>query len=192
MKNAIILHGKPDKAEYYDPQSRSASNAHWLPWIQSQLLKHDIAAATPEVPLAFDPQWELWCKEVERFDITPETLIVGHSCGAGFWVRWLSEHKDVKVGKVILVAPSLGIRWGDGGENFFNDFTIDPYLALRTRGFYIFNSDDDHESIHEAVAIIREKVPSTDYREFTKYGHFTEQSMGTDEFPELLEELLAP
>lgn len=192
MKNAIILHGKPSKEEYYDPAAPSMSNAHWIPWLQAQLLKNDIAAATPEVPLAYDPQWELWCKEVERFDITPTTLLVGHSCGAGFWVRWLSEHPDVKVGKVILIAPSLGKRWGDGGEHFFDGFKIDPYVALRTRGFYIFGSDNDHESILEAVKDIRDAVPSTDYREFKNYGHFTSSDMNSSEFPELLDELLAP
>ena len=107
MKNAIILHGKPDREEYYDPKAPSMSNAHWIPWLQGQLLKQDIWAITPEVPNAYNPDWKLWCKEVERFDITPETVLVGHSCGAGFWLRWLSEHKDVKVGKVVLVAPSL-------------------------------------------------------------------------------------
>jgi hypothetical protein len=33
MKNAIILHGGPDKQEYYDPETPSQSNMHWLPWL---------------------------------------------------------------------------------------------------------------------------------------------------------------
>jgi predicted alpha/beta hydrolase family esterase len=189
MKNAIILHGKPGKEEYYDPQIPSASNYHWIPWLQKQLIVKGIAAQTPEVPLAFDPQWGLWCKEVERFEITPETILVGHSCGGGFWVRWLSEHPDVKVGKVVLVAPSLGYRWGDGGEDFFEGFKIDPELASRTKGITIFNSDNDNEAIHQAVKEIREQSKGIDYREF-HLGHFTEGSMKTPEFPELLEELL--
>lgn len=108
MKNAIILHGQPSKEEYYDPERPSMSNAHWIPWLQGQLLKNDIAAATPEVPFAYEPEWELWKQEVERFEITPDTLIVGHSRGGEFWLRYLSENKDLSVGKVVLVAPSLG------------------------------------------------------------------------------------
>ncbi len=110
MRNAILLHGKPGKEEYYDSNYPSSSNAHWFPWLQKELIKRDIAAATPEVPLAFDPQYDLWVKEVDRYKITTETILVGHSCGGGFWVRYLSEHPKVHAGKVVLVAPSLAIR----------------------------------------------------------------------------------
>lgn len=187
MKNAIILHGKPDKKEYYDPKAPSMSNAHWIPWLQGQLLKHDVWAATPEVPSAYKPDWKLWCKEVERFDITPETIIVGHSCGAGFWLRWLSEHKDKKVGKVVLVAPSLGYGWDS--DYFFEGFKLDPDLVSRTAGITIFNSDNDHEGILKAVKEIREQVSGVNYKEF-HLKHFTIGSMKTPEFPELVDECL--
>lgn len=189
MKNAILLHGKPSKEEYYDPTFPSCSNYHWFPWLQKQLLVKDIKADTPEVPMAFDPQWELWCKEVERFEMTPDTMLVGHSCGGGFWVRYLSEHKDLKVGKVILVAPSLGLSWGPGGEKFFEGFTIDPELVSRTKGVTIFASDNDDPAILQAVKEIREKVLGITYKEF-HLGHFTHKDMQTNEFPELLEELV--
>jgi hypothetical protein len=84
MKNAIILHGGPDKDEYYRANEPSESNKHWIPWLQAQLLKKEIAAATPEIPRSYDRNWLTWHKEVERFDITPETILVGHSTGAGF------------------------------------------------------------------------------------------------------------
>ena len=92
MRNAIILHGEPSKEEYYDPTAPSMSNAHWLPWLQARLQKNDIAAITPEIPFAYEPDWGLWKKEVERYDIGPETIIVGHSRGGDFWLRWLSEN----------------------------------------------------------------------------------------------------
>lgn len=188
MKNAIILHGKPSREEYYDPQAHSMSNAHWIPWMQGQLLKHDIWAATPEIPDAFNPQYGLWCKEFERFDVTPDTILVGHSCGAGFLVKWLSLHKDVRVGKVVLVAPSLAKNWDDRG--FFSDFEIDSDLASRTDKLTIFNSSNDHDGIQVAVKEIRDKITNIEYVEFKKYGHFCESDMGTVEFPELRDHLL--
>ena len=190
MKNAVILHGKPDKQEYYDPAMPNMSNSHWIPWLQAQLIKKDVAAATPEVPFAYDPQWDIWCKEVERFEITPDTILVGHSCGGGFWLRWLSEHKDVYVGNVVLVAPSLGYSWGDGGENFFDNFNLDSELASRANRFTIFYSDNDHDGIKKTVEEIREKVHGVEFREFHNYGHFCFEDLGTAEFPELLDELL--
>lgn len=164
------------------------SNSHWLPWIQSQLIKHDIWAATPEVPNAYQPDWDLWCKEVERFDITSETIVIGHSCGAGFWLRWLSEHKDVKVAKAILIAPSQGYGWG-GDDYFFEHFKIDTELTSRT-DLVIFCSDNDKEGIQRSVQEIKDILPDAKFREFHDYGHFTYGSMGTQEFPELLEEAL--
>lgn len=189
IKNAIILHGKPGEEEYYDPKFPSPSNFHWLPWLQKQLLVKDIKADTPEVPYAFDPRWDLWVKEVERFDINSETILVGHSCGAGFWVRYLSEHPELKVGKVILVAPSLNPEqtWG---KKFFS-FEIDSSLTDRVKELVIFNSTDDGEGIQESVRIIRKALPNTTYREFKNMGHFTHLSMSSAEFPELFEECLS-
>jgi predicted alpha/beta hydrolase family esterase len=190
LKNAIILHGKPSEEEYYSSDNPSESNSHWLPWLQNQLLIRDIAAATPEVPKSFKPDWDMWCREVERFEITVETIIVGHSCGGGFWVRYLSEHPELKVGKVVLVAPWLDPD-GDETGSFF-EFDIDPKLAERTQGITIFHSDNDMGNVHKSVAMLREKIENIDYREFHGYGHFCEENMHTVEFPELLKEVLAP
>lgn len=187
MRNAIILHGQPGKEEYYDPDRPSMSNAHWIGWLQGQLLKNDIAAATPEVPLAYDPQWELWKQEVERFDIKPDTILVGHSRGGDFWLKYLSENKDLKVGKVVLVAPSLGFLSKNG--NAFGKFELDPKLVSRTDGITIFNSDNDSESILQSVDVIRKTITDIGYKEF-HLKHFTYGSMGTEKFPELLDELL--
>ncbi len=95
----------PSRDEYYDPKRASQSNEHWLPWLQRQLLLQDILAYTPEMPKSYDPDWPVWVREFERYDIGPETILVGHSCGAGFLVKYLSLHPELTVGKVVLVAP---------------------------------------------------------------------------------------
>ncbi len=189
MKNAILLHGGPSKEEYYDPKMPSMSNAHWFPWLQGQLLKHNISAVTPEVPHSFDRNWSTWLKEFERFDITPETILVGHSTGGGFIVKYLSINPTVKVGKVILVAPWLDPD-KEHTKNFFDDFEIDPDFGARTKGVTIFNSDNDQASVLKTVKILRDKVKNVDYREFSGKGHFTERDLNSKEFPELLEELI--
>jgi len=187
MKNAIILHGKPGQQEYYDPVAPSPSNAHWLPWLQKQLQIRGFAAHTPEVPESWNPQYDLWRTEFERYDITPETLLVGHSCGGGFLVRWLSEHPDVHADKTVLVAPSLGLDWE--GSDFF-EFSIDPKIAERTAGLVIFGSDTDRPAIKEAITTFRNTINGAQYREFPGYRHFCLNDLGTAEFPELRDELL--
>lgn len=188
MKNAIILHGLPSKKEYYSNKYPSASNSHWLPWLQKQLMIHDIKADTPEVPNVYDPKWELFVREVERFDITPETVLVGHSMGAGFWVRYLSEHPDIFVDKVILVAPWLNLNH-EYDLTFF-DFEIDPVIVSHANKFIIFASDNDQQSVQDSVTFLQDKIPTAIFTTFHNYGHFTLRSMQTDAFPELLESIL--
>jgi len=185
--NAIILHGMPDPGdeEYYNPQFPSASNSHWIPWLQKQLMIKDIPTQTPEMPQSWKPDYELWRKEFERYDITPDTILVGHSCGGGFIVRWLSEHKDVRVNSVLLVAP-----WIDPNRrnttDFF-DFEIDPALADRTKQLTIYGSDNDTADVQLSAYTLIDTIKGTIYREFKGYGHFTKEAMGTDQFPKLLE-----
>ncbi len=178
----------PHKEEYFDPKEPSLSNMHWFPWLQKQLIINGIIAQTPEIPNSYNPNYEIWKKEFERFDINSDTILVGHSCGGGFLVRWLSENKEINVGKVILVAPWID-PFRDDTTDFF-DFKIDPDLVKRTKGITVFESDDDYESIQESIKILKEKIQGLKNKEFHQYGHFTYKSMGVLEFPELLEELI--
>lgn len=189
MKNAIIIHGKPTKEEFYDKSTPSESNAHWLAWLQSQLIKRDIPTVTPEMPRPYQPKWDEWVREMERYDIGPETMLVGHSCGGGFLVRYLSERPKLHVGKVVLVAP-----WLDPDETIkgdFFDFQIDSKLAGRTDGLVVYCADNDMGNVLKSVAEIRQKIDGVQYREFKGYKHFCYEDMGTEKFPELLSELLS-
>lgn len=189
MKNAVILHGGPSKEEYYDPDAPSMSNAHWIPWLQAQFLKHDIPSATPEVPHSYIRDWKMWKGEVERHDIGPETILVAHSTGAGFFVKYLSVNKNLHVGRVVFVAPFMDperrVNLG-----FFHDYKLDGDMSIRTKGMTIFNSDDDDKDIQQSVAFLRKNIAGIGYREFHNYGHFCYGNLKTDKFPELLEEAL--
>lgn len=178
----------PDKKEYYSSEYPSASNFQWLPWLQKQLLIKDIYAVTPEMPHAYLPDYPIWKREFERFDLTPDTILVGHSCGGGFLVRFLSENKNVKVGKVVLVAPWLDPN-RDLNNDFF-DFEINPELVSQTRGITIFNSSDDDDDIQISVSELRDKIKDIKYVEFKNYGHFISDVLAKKGFPELLEETL--
>jgi predicted alpha/beta hydrolase family esterase len=189
MKNAIIIHGKPGKKEYYSDEYPVSSNFAWIPWLQKQLIINDIKTDTPEMPHAYEPQYKIWKTEFERFDITPETILVGHSCGGGFLLRWLSENKEIKVGKVILVAPWIDPE-KENKYDFFRDFEIDPDFTQRTSETVVFTSDNDFESCRESASIVSRTSPEVRVVTFEGYGHFIPSHMGTDIFLELLEEIL--
>jgi predicted alpha/beta hydrolase family esterase len=190
MKTAILIHGWPDKKEYFDPSLPSSSNRHWLPWLQQQLSINGILAQTPEMPEAWEPRYEKWKETFEQFDVNENTTLVGHSCGAGFLIRWLSENKT-KVGPVMLVAP-----WLDPGHeervhvaDFF-DFVIDPALSDRTDGVSIFISEDDEPAMLKSVEMLEKTLKGCRTIGFKGRGHFVTESMKNDEFPELLKEIL--
>ncbi len=183
MNNAIILHGKPNRESADIPGFRPSA-FHWLPWLRGELMSRAIHAVTPDVPNAWVPDYAAWQQEFERHPVNATTLLVGHSCGGGFILRWLSEHTEVRVARVLLVAPWLDPAREETTDFF--DFAIDPTLSRRTDGVVVFVSDDDHASIHASVAIIMKSLVGTGLREFVGRGHFC-----TDEFPELLSEALA-
>lgn len=183
MNHAVILHGMPSKEEYYDSAQDSPSNAHWLPWLQRELCIRDILTQTPEMPVPFNPSYTYWKQEFERQEINNSTILIGHSYGAGFLVRWLGE-SDVSVQKLVLVAPWID-RGNEHGDQF--DFAIDTSLVSKTTaGIDILYSTNDDKSIGITVEFLRTHLSSARYHEFVNYGHFCLGDMSTREFPELL------
>jgi predicted alpha/beta hydrolase family esterase len=188
MKTAVIVHGTPEKEEFYDPKIPSSSNHHWIPWLQKQLIVRDIATHTPEMPKAFAPDYPTWRKEFERFDIDERSILVGHSCGGGFLIRWLTEHPERRFSTVVLVAPWLD-PFRRKTTDFF-EFEIDPNLSNRAVRFTIFNSDNDMKEVLESARVLKGTLKNVVTREFRNYGHFCLEDLKTEAFPELLQEIL--
>ncbi len=188
MNQVILIHGAPeDEREYYEYPD-SPSNAHWFPWIQKELCKHEVISVAPEMPKPYDPFYEDWVKVFEQFKISNETTVIGHSCGAGFLLRYFSEHSNLVVKKIILVAPWIDPEPKELSTDFFG-FTFDSDLSKRI-SLSIFTSTDDYDPCIKSLAIIEKELPNVNYHRFTDKGHFVDSSLGTKAFPELLEEIL--
>lgn len=188
MKQAIIFHGMPSKEEYMDDKYPSASNSHWLPWLQKQLLIKGWHVHTPEIKDVYEPTYEAYLKELSRYELDEETSLVGHSCGGGFLVRFLTENPNIKLAKVILVAPWLNTDgWSD--TKMF-DFDVDSGITDRCGELIIINSTDDMDTVQETVALLRDKVKDVHYIEHEGKGHYTLGSLGSEAFPEVYQELV--
>lgn len=188
MKQVILIHGLPDKEEVLGDIWPSPSNSHWFPWIQKELTKRDILCQTLEMPRSYDPIYKDHERVLNQMEISNETILVGHSCGGGFLLRFLSEHKDLNPKKLILVAPWIDpekyLKELNKNSDFF-DFEIDPSLANRTE-IHLMYSEDDEKYILDSVEKIKEKLPDINLHEFSDKGHFTEPDLKGKEFPELL------
>ena len=125
-------------------------------------------------------------KIIENFKIDSNTTLVGHSCGGGFLLRYLSEYPDLKPKRVILVAPWID---PDGFlKNGMFDFSIDENIVEKTSGITIFSSTNDMTEVQDSIKTLISKIKSIKVKEFKDMGHFCYEDMHTDVFPELLAE----
>lgn len=186
MKTAIIIHGRPDKEEYFDDAQPKPTEAHWLPWLKESLEAQGFLVFVPAMPVPYEPVYEDWKREFERFPLDSDTVLIGHSRGGAFLLRFISDH-DVRVGKVFLIAPS--ITPNHPVEVGFSEFRIDPHAVAKTNGVAVFYSTDDEEGILQSVAKIQSQLPNVVVKKFSDRGHFTTED-GVTEFPELLQEIV--
>lgn len=188
MKTAIIIHGMPTKEEFDTAPCQSCQ--HWLPWLKEKLDEQKIATIIPEMPTPYAPVYTQWRDTFEQILSTEEIVLVGHSGGGGFLVRWISEQNE-KVGKVVLVAPWIDPDHSDREHvtDFF-DFEIDPHLVAKTNGITVFISDDDDIPMLRTVEKLEKCITGLRIIRKTDMGHFTKTD-GISEFPELLKEIVS-
>lgn len=105
MRSAVIVHGKPTRERYENPAEPKPHVANWLPWLGEQLEDAGIQVSIPAMPLPYFPVYEDWKRVFEVIPRTSDGLLIGHSAGAEFLLRWLSENRDEQAGKLVLVAP---------------------------------------------------------------------------------------
>ncbi len=88
--------------------------------------------------------------------------------------------------RVFLVAPWINPGSEEDTGDFF-DITVDAELASRTNELVIINSDDDHHSIQQTAALLRDQIKGSRYVELHGCGHFYDDRRM--QFPELAKEL---
>ncbi len=186
MNRAILIPGMPDKEDYYNPDSTDCeSNRHWFPWLQLKLCQKDILTQALEMPHPYDPNYIEWKIEFDRYSPDENTLLVGHSCGGGFLIRWLSENPDKKVGKVVLVAPWIDIEGRSPNMFLFN--LRNDIVNQVVNGIDVLVSTDDKKPMQDTLEKLQKVTTGLTYHRFENYGHFTFGRMKTREFPELLQ-----
>ena len=191
MKKALLIHGWFALKDCQDPATPTPSSAHWFPWLSKQLMVNNIHTVAIEMPNAFNPQYNEWKSEFERYDLNEDTILIAHSLGCGFLTRYISDN-DVSVGKVIFVAPWIGVSQpteSNGFDRAFSEYTVDKNLIKKTAGITIIESTNDMLSIGESVEYLMKNVADIKRIILKNKGHFRSEDLGTDEFPELLEEI---
>ncbi len=180
--SCIIVHGCPDSPE------KDLTKQHWVSWTVRELKEKGILAKTPLMPEPWKPKYERFKKAFEKLTVDENTVLIGHSCGCAFLVRWLGDTKQ-SVKKLILVAPWKVPRKGNAVRKAFYTYPIDPTIPVRVGEIVIFTADDEEPDGKKSVKMYRD-VLGGKLIELKGHGHYILGDMGTEEFPELLKEIL--
>jgi hypothetical protein len=185
QKNCIIIHGCPSNTEKaMNPETRTYDK-HWIPWAKKELIARGIPTETPLMPEPWQPDYQKFKEEFEKYEVNENTILIGHSCGCAFLVRWLGETKR-RIGKLFLVAPW---KISDGKNPYrkaFYEYPIDETIASRVKDIVMFTADDEEEDGKKSLELFHSALSGT-VIELKGRGHYTFGDMGTMEFPELIE-----
>lgn len=178
----IILHGCPPNEQTVTP-----INNRWMNWLEEKLKEKGYDAIAPLMPKAWNPKYTDWKKEFEKYPLTENTLLVGHSCGAAFLVRWLLEtQKNVK--KLILVAPAKVPEGETDTRKDLYDFQLPTNASHIANEIVVFTSNDFPHHLKSLEMYEKSLKPRVIKLE-NKF-HFLFFQMKTNKFPELLDEVL--
>jgi predicted alpha/beta hydrolase family esterase len=188
MNRAVILHGKPTQERYnraLEGLELMPHDANWLPWLAEQLDDQDITTSLPPLPKPFAPDYKAWKEVFESVGGTDMlTTLVGHSAGAEFILRYLSEDPESYAKQLVLVAPYHDFERKHGG---FSEYVLNPSIAERVARILIVYSTDDDQPILNNVERLKTLLPSADIRKLYRFGHFRiGHNMFREELPELL------
>ncbi len=186
--NVIIIHGCPSNAEKEMDHRTRTYDKHWQPWIKNILEEAGVKVELPLMPHPWAPKYEEHKKVFEKLDINENTILIGHSCGASFLVRWLGE-TGKKVKSLIMVAP-----WKDENDENpicgeFYTYSVNGNIKLQVENIIVFTSDNEEEIGKDTAKLFKDRLEAK-VKELKGHGHFVQRHMGTDKFPELLEEII--
>jgi predicted alpha/beta hydrolase family esterase len=183
MRTALICHGVVTK-EVFDAGTLSCNAAVWYPWVQHQLEFMGIWAQAPLFEKSYLPvrNYASDANLLKIFDINNDSILIGHSCGGGMLVKYLSQNPNIKISQLILVAP-----WIDPTHEFdsYFDFEPDPKLSERIGQIDLIYSTDDHHGdlILKSCEKLIKLYPDMKVHKFDDKNHF---SGDMKELPELL------
>lgn len=178
MSTIFIIHGVEGH-----PQE------NWFPWLKAELEKCGHKILVPQFPTPEGQTLENWLATLKHYeaDITPETILVGHSLGGAFALN-IAERYAIRA--TFLVASVFGPvfeAFDEGMKTFAQrDFNW-PLILKNCPHFEIFQSDNDPYIKLEVAKNLSGHL-NTPVTLIPGAGHFN-QSSGYKEFPLLLERI---
>ena len=186
--NCIVIHGCPPNMQEMINLKTGTYDKHWILWIKKELSSRSIKIEIPIMPHPWNPDYNAFKKEFEKYEVLENTILIGHSCGCAFLVRWLGE-SNKKIRKLILVAPWKIPDKDNKLESAFYEYPIDKTIKSRVKEIVIFTADNEEKDGKKSLKIFYNAFGGK-VIELKGRGHYVVDHMGTEEFPELLKEII--
>ena len=155
----------------------------WKPWLRQEL-GEDYEVILPIMPNktnAVYDEWKLWFEKLIPF-LNDSVVLVGHSLGASFLAKYLSENKFLReIRGVFLVS---GVFDTDFDRNTLVSFMLPKKLSLQTENIYLYHSEDDPVVPFSALEKFMKSLPMAHPTIFKDRKHINQS-----EFPELLDDI---
>ncbi len=195
MKQQILLIHGGTTYESYDKYFESLKNkTPRLEWILSKRdwknelqdqLGENFAVYTPQMPNKQNSQYEEWKllfeKIVELLD--DNFILIGHSLGAIFLVKYLSENEvDKKIKKTFLIGTPFDDEGMDEEplRSFLRKGSLKTFEKQAGEVFF-YHSEDDFAVPFGHLAKYKKELPNANIRAMKNRNHFLQESI-----PELI------
>jgi predicted alpha/beta hydrolase family esterase len=168
------------KAFEIDVERYKGGRGDWKSSLQEKL-GDEYEVIVPKMPNKNNAQydeWKLWFDKFIPF-LHHGVLLVGHSLGASFLVKYLSENIfPKKIKGVFLVSGVFDV---DCDGYTLLSFALPEKLNLQTENIYLYHSSDDPVVPISALTYFSKAFPQAHVRTFTDRKHINQE-----EFPELV------
>lgn len=194
--DVIVIHGG-ETFDTYDAYMQTVStwrfetlydleSTSWKKTLRDQL-PPGFRVFLPEMPNKYNAkytEWEMWFDKISPL-LTKETILVGHSLGGIFLIKYLATHDiSTRIIKTILIsAPFDSTDVGTLADFSLDDINTERVLQ-NTGELHVFHSDDDMVVPCAHSQKYAEIFSGTRVHILTDRGHFNRE-----DFPELVEEI---
>ncbi len=134
MSNVFIFHGG-----YGHP------NENWFPWLKQELEKRGYQVFVPHFPTPENQSLESWREVFQPYEkfLDADSILIGHSIGAGFALRLLEKYRAQKT---IIVAGFVEV-FPENAQFNTASFVGHPFdwetIRKNCPEFFIFHADND-------------------------------------------------
>lgn len=189
IRGGEVFDNMEDMYEYLrtvkcDPYNKTKEWRDWIIWALEE--SYDlICPLMPNKQNADYKAWKIWFERHLEFITDDNPILIGHSLGGAFLLKYLSENSfPKKILQLHLVAPYVennGIHLEK-----LNTFTFDLETINKIKNMcneiHLWHSKDDNSVPFSHSELVKKNIPTAEFHIFDDRGHFRQPA-----FPEILE-----